>query len=569
MRFTTFFRLCYRPARRRSPRPRLGLERLEDRSVPSANIDVSHTPGSEVETNIDLNPVNPQNLVATAIHVDFSQASFTLDAASFSRDGGQTWGPSSPLPRSFQGHDFVRSGDPTVAFDSRGNVYVSYGVANVGPLGFQRAILVARSSDGGETFTQFTAPAISTTDPGLILDHPKVAVDHSPSSPFRDSVYVTWITESASGQQDLLFSRSTDGGLSWSAPQTLDNAGTSVQLNTQAVGPDGTIYITYVQDDPTGHSTQFVARSTDGGVTFGRRVAVTALHASPDFAGETFSSPAQPTLFFGPSVVLAQASLDVDRSAGPFRGRLYLAYSDRPDPGDRPFDMDVYVQFSDDHGATWSPRQRVNDDGPGNSQFFPSVSVDPTTGKVLISWYDTRRDPANLQKTDVFLAVGSSSRQGVHFRPNLRVTDQQSDESVNNPQAIGWYGDYEGLVAYGGVAHPVWIDARASNFSAGLGAEVYTAAVRYGDDDDSGGDTGPPARLEIAGAARASFSGAAATTAGTLTFAPGETTKTITIEVKGDSKKEADETFYLDLFGLSGNALFSKKRGRGTILNDD
>src|SRR5438094_3734680 len=32
---------------------------------------------------------------------------------------------------------------------------------------------------------------------------------------------------------------------------------------------------------------------------------------------------------------------------------------------------------------------------------------------------------------------------------------------------------------------------------------------------------------------------------GTLSFAPGETTKTITIEVKGDSKKEANETFYL------------------------
>src|SRR5438094_6039189 len=36
---------------------------------------------------------------------------------------------------------------------------------------------------------------------------------------------------------------------------------------------------------------------------------------------------------------------------------------------------------------------------------------------------------------------------------------------------------------------------------------------------------------------------------GTLTFAPGETTKTITIEVKGDNKKESNETFYLDLFG--------------------
>jgi len=56
---------------------------------------------------------------------------------------------------------------------------------------------------------------------------------------------------------------------------------------------------------------------------------------------------------------------------------------------------------------------------------------------------------------------------------------------------------------------------------------------------------------------------------GTLTFAPGETTKTITIEVKGDSKKEADETFYLDLSGLSTNALFTKSRGVGTILNDD
>jgi hypothetical protein len=57
--------------------------------------------------------------------------------------------------------------------------------------------------------------------------------------------------------------------------------------------------------------------------------------------------------------------------------------------------------------------------------------------------------------------------------------------------------------------------------------------------------------------------------AGTLTFAPGETTKTITIEVKGDSKKEADETYYVDLFGNSSNSLFTKNRGIGKILNDD
>jgi hypothetical protein len=56
---------------------------------------------------------------------------------------------------------------------------------------------------------------------------------------------------------------------------------------------------------------------------------------------------------------------------------------------------------------------------------------------------------------------------------------------------------------------------------------------------------------------------------GTLTFAPGQTTKTITIEVKGDGKREGNETFYLDLFANSGNSQFTKNRGIGTILNDD
>jgi hypothetical protein len=58
---------------------------------------------------------------------------------------------------------------------------------------------------------------------------------------------------------------------------------------------------------------------------------------------------------------------------------------------------------------------------------------------------------------------------------------------------------------------------------------------------------------------------------GSLTFSPspGERSKTITIEVKGDSKREDHETFYLDLSGLSSNALFTKSYGFGTILNDD
>ena len=56
---------------------------------------------------------------------------------------------------------------------------------------------------------------------------------------------------------------------------------------------------------------------------------------------------------------------------------------------------------------------------------------------------------------------------------------------------------------------------------------------------------------------------------GALTFARGETTKIFTIEVKGDSKREADETFALELFAASSNSLLLDALGLGTILNDD
>jgi hypothetical protein len=53
---------------------------------------------------------------------------------------------------------------------------------------------------------------------------------------------------------------------------------------------------------------------------------------------------------------------------------------------------------------------------------------------------------------------------------------------------------------------------------------------------------------------------------GTVTFAPGETTKTCS---QGRQQEGGQREFYLDLFGLSSNALFIKSRGSGTILNDD
>src|SRR5262249_10398630 len=56
--------------------------------------------------------------------------------------------------------------------------------------------------------------------------------------------------------------------------------------------------------------------------------------------------------------------------------------------------------------------------------------------------------------------------------------------------------------------------------------------------------------------------------AGTLTFAPGETSQTITIAVKGDQRVEAHETFPVNLSGAL-NADITDGQGLGTILNDD
>jgi hypothetical protein len=57
-------------------------------------------------------------------------------------------------------------------------------------------------------------------------------------------------------------------------------------------------------------------------------------------------------------------------------------------------------------------------------------------------------------------------------------------------------------------------------------------------------------------------------TSGTLYFAPGEKTKTISVLIIGDKKKEANETLSVSLSGVSG-AVIDDGLGIGTILNDD
>ncbi|MCI0359424.1 MAG: FG-GAP-like repeat-containing protein [Planctomycetaceae bacterium] len=58
-------------------------------------------------------------------------------------------------------------------------------------------------------------------------------------------------------------------------------------------------------------------------------------------------------------------------------------------------------------------------------------------------------------------------------------------------------------------------------------------------------------------------------TSGSLTFAAGDTTKTISVTIKGDKRKEWDESFYVLLSNASSNAQIASAYGWGTIQDDD
>lgn len=58
-------------------------------------------------------------------------------------------------------------------------------------------------------------------------------------------------------------------------------------------------------------------------------------------------------------------------------------------------------------------------------------------------------------------------------------------------------------------------------------------------------------------------------TGGTLTFLPGQTSKTVTVKIFGDKTYEPDETYTVVLSNASGNVTISKAIGYGTIKNDD
>ena len=82
--------------------------------------------------------------------------------------------------------------------------------------------------------------------------------------------------------------------------------------------------------------------------------------------------------------------------------------------------------------------------------------------------------------TDIFHARSTDS--GLSFGANVRVATAPTNKSCCGAQLHDQYGDYEGIAAYGGTAHPIWTDGRldaAIDPLTGqrIGEEVFSATV--------------------------------------------------------------------------------------------
>jgi hypothetical protein len=114
-------------------------------------------------------------------------------------------------------------------------------------------------------------------------------------------------------------------------------------------------------------------------------------------------------------------SLAVDASDGPFKDRLYVAWSDL-----RSGRSEIFLCYSADGGESWSAPRVVNDDRArlvprkGPHHLMPVVTVN-RTGVVGVMWYDRRERPDELGWDVRFSA---SLDGGESFLPSVKVSER-------------------------------------------------------------------------------------------------------------------------------------------------
>ncbi len=340
------------------------------------------------EPSLAQNPTNPLNLISgsndeigepACSNTTPSSCPFVTGVQSSgfyaSFNGGKTW-PCQGLIDLSAFHEYS-FGDPAQAFDSKGNAY--YGtLAFPSPptteelaTGLQSDFFVAKSTDGGCHYT--SAARVSGSSPAIFDDKDAITADANPSSPFHDNVYAAW-TKFTTGGDQIVFSRSTDGGATFSNPLALspDYNNTHVggrQGAAVKVGPDGTVYVVWL-DTVDKQAVERLSISHDGGKTFPMQN-ITVATVTDDFVSPVPGSSFRQDSRSFPSFTIAP------------NGTLYVAWGNRtgdPTSGHAV----VLVTKSTNAGLSWSTPV-VAGNVRGRSVFFASVTTDPS-GKVDVAF---------------------------------------------------------------------------------------------------------------------------------------------------------------------------------------
>jgi len=338
-------------------------------------------------------------------------------------------------------------GDPAACIDNTGRWYVGF-IFNSGQA-------VSYSDDQGQSWTRVQVAPKPGNGFNDMCDKNHLWVDTKPGSPYENYVYDAWTDFGGPHDNQVVFKRSTDQGVTWDSKISLSdgvNAGSHCQGVNLSSGPNGEVYAAFAVYDGGAliERAMGFCKSLDGGATWEPAFrAIDNIHGiRADGVPQNMRTASFP-------------SMDVDISGGAYDGNIYIVWPNRGVPGvNAGPDIDVYMMRSTDGGDTWDTPIRVNQDkiGEGKTHYQPWISVDPANGVISVVFYDNRNTAAN--QAEAWVATSSN---GGETWEDFKVSDVSFTPSPIPGMAGGYFGDYLAISSYNGHVYPTWTDNRSGH----------------------------------------------------------------------------------------------------------
>jgi hypothetical protein len=405
------------------------------------------------------------------------------------RTGTPTYpGPIGTVPWYYES-GLVSDGDPTLAFGPQPDVHGHFSWDNGARLYYgnltsnvngkpnaafpgAEAVGVSYTDDvaaaAGSDKNAWSKPVVVSKQNGaLFSDKPDVWADNAATSPYFGNVYECNIAFRSNGgtAQPLVFSRSTDGGKTFSNSQQLTAAtGNAQQIGRQgcAIRTDsnGAVYV-FFEGAVNKQSAEMMTRSFDGGKTFEKPRAVAPVSDVGVF------DPVQGDIAFD-GVTGARTnsfpSIDIANGAPSGVGAPNTIAMTWADASQGVNSEQALVQLSNNSGKTWS--SPVNAAQSGDRPDFPAVAISPDGSTVYVV-YDAFLQPFqtdNLTPARMFQGVVvSASVTGTSvgsFTELHRGVAGDARGSTANALDSEFLGDYNYAQATNSSVTAVWNDGR-------------------------------------------------------------------------------------------------------------